>query len=318
MVGRVRAVHAGRPPARPPEGGSRSRASARACRASAIPTTSSTGSPSRAGSCSAATSRTRSRAGSTASRGSTASGRSRPTSGASSSCCAARRAGSRCSPTPRSCKLVCHPDAMTPDAQPLLGPDARGPRLLDGGRALAERVRRRRRNRPDDRRVDHGRRDRARRLRRTAPGGSASAHAIPSTRPRRPARRTATTTSCATRSTRTSGAGRTATSPLHGRLQDLGCGVRREERLGAPRLRRAREAVASRGRRPARVRLDEAAVVRAGPRRARGVPGAGRDHRHDLVRQDRGLRPGCRRRSSSASPTTLSTGRSAASSTRSS
>ena len=44
-------------------------------------------------------------------------------------------------------------------------------------------------------------------------------------------------------------------APLHGRLQDAGRGVRRQERLGAPRLLPARAAVAARRRRPARVRL---------------------------------------------------------------
>ena len=55
-------------------------------------------------------------------------------------------------------RLVCHPDAMTPDANPLLGPlpGVRG--LLGRGRAVAQRVRRRRRDRPGDGRLDHGRR----------------------------------------------------------------------------------------------------------------------------------------------------------------
>ena len=44
-------------------------------------------------------------------------------------------------------------------------------------------------------------------------------------------------------------------SPLHGRLQELGRCVRRQERLGARRPLRARAAVAAQRRRPARVRL---------------------------------------------------------------
>ena len=53
-------------------------------------------------------------------------------------------------------KLVCHPDAMTPDAAPLLGPVPGVRGVLDGGRPVVERVRRRWRDRPDDGRVDHG------------------------------------------------------------------------------------------------------------------------------------------------------------------
>ena len=45
--------------------------------------------------------------------------------------------------------LVCHPDAMTPDGNPLLGPMPGVPRLLAGGRAVAERLRRRRRHGPE-------------------------------------------------------------------------------------------------------------------------------------------------------------------------
>ena len=49
--------------------------------------------------------------------------------------------------------------------QPAARPDAGRARVLDGGRAVAERLRRRRRHRPHDRRVDDHRRDRARRPR---------------------------------------------------------------------------------------------------------------------------------------------------------
>ena len=91
------------------------------CRASAIPTTSSTASPRPAACSSAATSTTPSRAGSTACRGSTA----------------ARRVPAdeaRFAPLMQGAaqrfpfladagvvKLVCHPDAMTPDGNPLVG-----------------------------------------------------------------------------------------------------------------------------------------------------------------------------------------------------
>ena len=53
--------------------------------------------------------------------------------------------------------LICHPDAMTPDGNPLLGPMPGRARVLDGRRPLAQRLRRRRRPRQDGRRVDHRR-----------------------------------------------------------------------------------------------------------------------------------------------------------------
>ena len=73
-------------------------------------------------SCSAATSRIRSPAGSTACPGSTAGGRSRPTWPASSS---SSRGAARRFPFLADAEivtLVCHPDAMTPDAQPAARP----------------------------------------------------------------------------------------------------------------------------------------------------------------------------------------------------
>ena len=47
--------------------------------------------------------------------------------------------------------LECHPDAMTPDEKSAAGADAGCGRLLDGGRAVAERLRRRRWHRTVDR-----------------------------------------------------------------------------------------------------------------------------------------------------------------------
>ena len=44
-------------------------------------------------------------------------------------------------------RLLCHPDAMTPDGNPLLGPDAGRARLLGRRRPVAQRLRRRRRAR---------------------------------------------------------------------------------------------------------------------------------------------------------------------------
>ena len=120
------------------------------CRASATPTTSSTARPRRAGCSSAATSRTRSRAGRTACRGSTASQSLPPDEERFGPLMAGRDPPL---PVPRRTRamvaLVCHPDAMTPDGNPLLGPMPGVPRLLDGGRPVAERLRRRRRDRQD-------------------------------------------------------------------------------------------------------------------------------------------------------------------------
>ena len=104
--------------------------------------------------------------------------------------------------------LVCHPDAMTPDGNPLLGPMPGRAGVLDGRRPLAERLRRRRRHRQDGRRVDHDGRDRARRDRLPRLALRRRRTAIRASRRRRPARSTATTTASATRSTSTSGAGR--------------------------------------------------------------------------------------------------------------
>ena len=146
--------------------------------------------------------------------------------------------------------------------QPPARPAAGRARVLDGGRPLAERLRRRRRDRQDDRRVDHDRRDRARHSPATAPGASAPPTAAPA---------------------QVEAAGREVyryyyrlrypldtdewgrpnrLAPLHGRLQDAGAVFGVEERLGARRLLRARAAVAARRGRPARVRLDAPALVR--------------------------------------------------------
>ena len=82
------------------------------------------------------------------------------------------------------------------------------PRVLGRGRALAQRLRRRRRHRPGDGRLDHGRR--SGRRHRPVPGVAVRAMSI-ATRGSPPASRarpTATTTGCATRSTPTSRGGR--------------------------------------------------------------------------------------------------------------
>ena len=90
----------------------------------------------------------RRRAGWTACRGSTARARCRRTWTASRRCWRGRSAASRSSRMPAWSRLLCHPDAMTPDGNPLLGPMPDVPRLLGRRRALAERLRRRRRPRP--------------------------------------------------------------------------------------------------------------------------------------------------------------------------
>ena len=117
--------------------------------------------------------------------------------------------------------LVCHPDAMTPDGNPLLGPmpGVRGFWLAAGlslngfggagglGRALAGLVTT---GRPTSTYSPTGR------------GASAALIATPPSPPRARGRSTSTTTGSATRSTSRKRAGRRRLSPLHGRLQELG------------------------------------------------------------------------------------------------
>ncbi len=142
-------------------------------------------------------------------------------------------------------KLVCHPDAMTPDANPLLGPmpGVRGFFMAAGlslngfggaggiGKAIAEWVT------AGETELD---------VLAYRAWRFGTAYRDPRGRPRWRARRIATTTSCATRSIRTSGGDRSARAPLMSRLQDAGRGLRREERLGTARIRDARRAVAAR------------------------------------------------------------------------
>ena len=65
-------------------------------------------------------------------------------------------------------------------------------------------------------------------------------------------------------------------SPLHGRLQDAGAVFGVQERLGARPTTCARAALAPGRRRPARVRLDAPALVRARWPRSTGRSGSGR------------------------------------------
>ena len=107
-------------------------------------------------------------------------------------------------------RLVCHPDAMTPDANPLLGPLPGRPRVLGRGRAVAQRLRWWRRDRPGARRLDHRRRPRRRTSGRTGPGGSPTPIATPTSLRGWAARPTATTTGSGSRTTRTCTAGHAA------------------------------------------------------------------------------------------------------------
>ncbi len=175
--------------------------------------------------------------------------------------------------------------------QPAPRADARRARVLDGRRALPQRLRRGRRPRQDDRRVDHRGRDRARRdrlprlaLRLRVPGPRLRARNGPRglpllLPPPLPVRR------------RRVGPAEAALAPARAARRPRGS-LRDQERVGARGLLRAGAAEPKGRRRPARVRVRETALVRAAPGGARGLPRAGRHHRHDLVREDRGLRPG--------------------------
>ena len=193
-------------------------------------------------------------------------------------------------------RLVCHPDAMTPDANPLLGPAARGTRLLGGRRAVAQRVRWRRRDRAGDGRLDHGRR--SRRRHRSVPRVAVRGHVPrPDLRGRtRRARCTPTTTGCAIpydadiagRPRRLSAASR---SPAGGRRR-----LRDEGGLGASRLPSspAGRGVAS-GRDQAAYGWTQPPWFERVVAEGTGGPRARRAHRPQLVRQDRRARAGCAR-----------------------
>ncbi len=267
---RLHAVGAGRPPAHRAARGRRATSSPTTCRASATPTTWCTAGRRPAACCSAATSPTRRRAGWTACRGITAE-KTLPADperfdqlmqGAARRFPFLEDAGV--------VALVCHPDAMTPDGNPLLGEMPGRARLLGRRGAVAERLRRRRRAgahaspsgsppaRPSSTPTA------------TARGGSAPRTATRA-RSRPPgARCTGTTTGCATRSTPTSGAGPTAPSPLHERLQDEGAVFGAKNGWERPDYFQSGAALAAGGRRPARVRLEPAAVLR--PARGASTP----------------------------------------------
>ena len=222
MVGGCDPVHAGRPPAHRARAGAGVTSCPATCRASAIRTTSSTARASTAGWSSAATRPTRSRAGRTASRGTT-----RPRSlppdyerFAPLMAGAIRRfpflADARGDPP----RLPSRRDDA--GLQPAARTAARRPRLLGRRGPVAQRLRRRRRDRPGDGRLDH---DRGSRRGRRAVSSVAVRRDVsrPDLRGRAwPARRTPTTTAFATRSTRTLPDGRGGCRALHGRLQEHG------------------------------------------------------------------------------------------------
>ncbi len=201
--------------------------------------------------------------------------------------------------------------------KPLARAHARCAGLLDGGRPLAERLRRRGRNGEDRGRADHHRGVGARRaelsplaLRRALPRSRLHDGGLPRGLP------LLLPPPLSARHGRVgkAAAPQSAARPPAGARR----GLRDEERLGAGRLFPTGPGVATRGRRPARVRLDGAAVSRSARRRAPRLPRARRDHRHDVLREDRGLWARRLGASSSGWPTTGSTVPWALSSTRSS
>ena len=192
-------------------------------------------------------------------------------------------------------KLVCHPDAMTPDGNPLVGRAAGRARLLRRGRPLAQRLRRGGRDRQGRGRARDRRARASSTCSPTGPGASAPCTATRSTPPRTRARPTATTTACATRSTATCWAGPGARARCTSACRTPAPsspaknGWERADycRPGQP-WRRAGE--------------DQRAFGWAEPpllrRPGRGVRGAARARgpdRHDVVRQDRRRGPGCGR-----------------------
>ena len=175
-------------------------------------------------------------------------------------------------------RLVCHPDAMTPDANPLLGPlpGVRG--FWVGGRAVAQRVRGWGRDRTGDGRLDHGRR--SGRGHRAVPGVAVQRHVSrPGLRGRTGARDVLRLLPASLSVRR--GPGWPAASALGALWAAPGGrrGVRHEGGLGAGRLPRPGRWLAAGRSRPGGLRLDAAALVR--PRDGRGArrPRASRDHR---------------------------------------
>ena len=200
--------------------------------------------------------------------------------------------------------------------EPVAGATPRGSRVLGRGRAVAQRVRRWGRDRPGDGRLDHGRRPGRRH--RAVPGVAVQRH-VPRSRVRgRAGARDVLGLLPAALSVRR-GPGRPAAAAVRAPrpAPGGGRGVRHEGRLGAGRLPRAGSAVAPCRARPGRLRLDAAALVRAGRARRRGPSASGPASsicRRSARSPSRGR---ARSGSSSASAPTTSTDPSGASSTRS-
>ncbi len=206
--------------------------------------------------------------------------------------CAAHGRGDPSVPVPRRCRgdpPRLPPGCDDPRREPAPRADARRPRVLDGGRAVTERLRRRGRDRPGDRRLDHDRRSGGghRALPRLAVRRHVSRpHLDGIARPRDlrgllppavPVRR---------------GRGRPPATAVGAPWTDAGPrgGLRHQSGMGTRRPAPARQRVAPGGSAAARARLGAARLVRAGGGGASRRPRAGRDRGPHLVRQDRGRR----------------------------
>ena len=195
--------------------------------------------------------------------------------------------------------------------QPAARADARRARVLGRRRALAQRVRRRRRDRPGARRAGSPAASPSSTCTSYRPWRFGAVHRDPlfAAEPAREAYRYYYRLRYPFDTRRVRGRPR-RTSALHGRLQDARRGVRRPRTAGSgpttssPGSRGGARAPTSarsagRGRR-------SSTAARRGARAFRERVG---HHRHDVVRQDRGRPARARRRCSSASATTASTGR---------
>ena len=189
---------------------------------------------------------------------------------------------------------------------------ARRPRVLGRRGAVAQRLRWRRRDRPGDRRLDHGRR--SGRRHRAVSGLAVRRHLPrPGVRGRPGARdlRRLLPAALPVRRRRGRPAAPAVARSTAGSRRPARSSARRPAGSGPTSTSRAGRGAASGATRPptaGRGRRGSSACWRGAP----GGPRAGRDHRPELVRQDRGRGPGRARRCSSGSAPTTSTARSAA------
>ena len=190
-------------------------------------------------------------------------------------------------------RLLCHPDAMTPDANPLLGPMPGHARLLGRRRPVAERLRRRGRDRPRARRVDHRRRAAARlNAYRAWRFGNAYHDPWFATAAAREAYRYYYRLRL---SVRQPTSGRAGCAPARSRAAS-----RSSARCSGARTAGSAPTISSPSNRWRRSGADQRRFGWAKPpwfervaARARGLSRARRDHRHDFVRQARGQRSRC-------------------------